>query len=257
MVDVSILEHRIQAPLHAAHAVGLAGPIHTGQSLLVLQRIRVQHLGHHGVVVHAHILAPADDLTDESLGTGQRYPASQVLRLCAPTQFKRVDQPQVDVRRQSGVIDDVLAEFHGIFVRTELHQPMGEKIVGQLPCIALGHRHRKPVGATHVAGEMFIHILDDLQGQRIGLALGHIRQLHTLGQGLSVVLVEIPLAAYRLAAIHQDAGLTAHVAVEVLHAIGAAFHFVQIHRRVDDVQRISEYNNIIWQFLSQFLDVNL
>ena len=35
---------------------------------------------------------------------------------------------------------------------------------------------------------------------------------------LAVIRIEIPLAADRLVAVHQQAGLAAHVAVEILHA---------------------------------------
>ena len=83
-------------------------------------------------------------------------------------------------------------------------------------------RHRPAEGReiAEMVGEALPHKRHDVarHGVRFeALALGGRK---ACGQGLAVFLVEIPLAALGLVALHQQPRLAAHLAIEELHAIG-------------------------------------
>ena len=116
------------------------------------------------------------------------------------------------------MVEELLPRQHRILVIAEMRQcglqEMRECRLG------IGAGGGKPEGfeRPEMVGKTCLDQINHLAGDRIGGKAQRLRHQKVALRGLAVVMVEIPLAAFRLLAVHQQPGLAAHLAVEILHA---------------------------------------
>ena len=183
-----------------------------------LQRVRLAQIGHQVPVNAAYVLAPAKQLADETLHTGQRDLPIAIRLLGARDHLARMQQPHVDGGRENRVEHVGMPMLHGVLVRAELRQPLRDETLQHRLGIFARDRQREAVHASPTA----CPARDALHDRACRLIR---RKRHALGHGLAlrpclpVLRIEIPVAARRLAVgLHQDVVLAAHLAVEELHA---------------------------------------
>ena len=170
----------------------------------------------------AYIFAPTQDLPDEPLHGVQRRVACAKGAFGRNTNFARDQQAAVEIGRDDGVIEKGLAHLHGVLIITIKRQASADEMVQRLQRIRPRHRPAEGREIAEMVGEALAHERHDFarDGVRFeALALGRRK---AGGQGLAVLLVEIPLAALGLVALHQEARFAAHLPIEELHAIGFA-----------------------------------
>ena len=66
MVGIGLVPGLLHRPRDAAH-VGVGGPVEAGQLALVVQSVAAGVAGSFAEVDAAHVFAPADDLTNDTL----------------------------------------------------------------------------------------------------------------------------------------------------------------------------------------------
>ena len=169
------------------------------------------------------VLPPADHLADVALDAVQRRPTLAVRLLGGVHGFERVEQAEVHRRRQGAVRHPRVGPQHRVLSGAEVGEPVLDEVLE--PGQRLEPRHRRPARRV-VADEAHepvalppVEVLPDL---RVDVVLP--RQpglLETerapLRRRLAVVVVEVPLPADRLVAVHEQAEAHPLPPVEVLH----------------------------------------
>ena len=165
------------------------------------------------------VLAPADDLTDEPLARLHRDGAVHVPGQDGSDDLAGMQQAQVQVGAQQGVVRRPGVRWHRVLVGTEAGEGVLDE-VNQLPEGAGPRRRPRPVGsrAGHRQSPALdvrpdglidrVHLMSEDRGPRVG----------TLGRRQAVVGVEAPSAADGAVPVHQDAQASALPAVEGVHA---------------------------------------
>ena len=203
--------------------VGGAGPVPVRQVLVGTERVALQVAGHLRPVDAAHVLAPAEDLAHEALDAGQGCLARVVGRRGRRHHLARIQQLQVQCRRQVGVVKPRIARPHRILVTAKQRQALLHEGLQCLQRVRTRHRPREAVEAARMLRKALGHERDHLARQRIGLEAAARRHCARAGstKGLAVLGIEIPLSAERqvlVLRVHQHAMPLALLAVEVLHA---------------------------------------
>ena len=166
-----------------------------------------------------HVLAPAQNLTNETLDGGQRGGAVPVRLFGCRDGVEWVQHPQVQRHRQQRVRHRPVFPQHGVLVAAEQRQPFGDETPQGF--VGLGRCHREQSGPVHP---------DSVEVQRIEVAAylrvdvvfhrtpgrRHVQRRRALRRRLPVVGVEVPSAIHRLIAVHQHPEPAALLAVEVL-----------------------------------------
>ena len=97
----------------------------------------------------------------------------------------------------------------------------GQRVVQEMRLlfqrIFAGDGKPKFLGTAHVAGKARLDDIDDLPRGCIRFEMQWPRHRHVALRWLSVFGIEIPLAAFGLFAVEQNAGLAPHIAIEKLH----------------------------------------
>ena len=139
------------------------------------------------------------------------------------TDMQRIKQSDIDVGRQDSMVQKFLVHQHGVLRFAKLRKSMGKKVIERLfrlfccDCKPEGFNVAKIVRRnTQGHGDALLRDLIKGKARRLR------HQQVTLG-GFPVFRIKIPLSAFGLVAVHQQSGLPAHVAVEVLHAQFLAF----------------------------------
>ena len=168
----------------------------------------------------AHELAPAEELTDEAFGAGERDEA--VTGGCGYVADEVEGQKAAKVEQDGGLgveeLEVVVA--HGVFEGAEVGEEFGE---GELPegvAIGLGAGEIEAVWSdkcAEVVGVGGFDQVEDFRGDGIGREGGRSGDGDLAFVGVAVVGVEGELAADGLGVGHEDAGLLAHFAVEAVH----------------------------------------
>ena len=195
----------------------------------------------------AHVLPPPDELAHEALEAGQRdvLPGVQGVG----QHVARVEQPDVEARRQQRVEDEGVLRGDGVLVGAELGEALLEELPQPRSRLGVGRRPGERVRVTGVVGERPLHPGDrvlhlGVPGARAGaLDRGHRVPLRQL---LAVVLVEGPPAPDRLSGDgHQHVEARALPGVEVLHPgpatprTGAAVEVLgEVVARAQEVRRL-------------------
>ena len=222
---MGVLAGGADAVCEAAH-VGLARPEELGERAVGVQLIRLGEARHGVPVEPAHIFAPADDLADEALDRIQWRAPLAVFGLGGLAQFERVEQTDVQTGREHRVIEIVRPVDHRVLIGAEQREALGEEGLGGLQRLGAGNGPAEGFQIAEVIGEARAHQFDHLLRDAIGDEFGRKRRFHlrapVLWRRLAVVGIEVPDAAGGShvsfgIALHQEAGLAAHCAVEILH----------------------------------------
>ena len=164
----------------------------------------------------ADVFAPADDLADEPLGGVDRHVPGSPCVFRGLADLHRIEQADVDRGGEVRVPQVALPLHHRILVIAELRQGVFDEM------------RQRPAGLSRVGGkgegaeraevvgkaglDKIEHLFDRLvrrepHGRGVDLARG----------GFAVVVVVVPLVAGGLVAVHHQAGLASHLAIEILH----------------------------------------
>ena len=198
--------------------VGLGGPVEVRQRPVGPEEILFHVARHLQPVDAAHVFAPADDLADEAFGCVQGRPAGVVLVRNPPADRQRVEKTGVDVEGENGMIEEAFSFQHCILVVAEEGEGMLDEVLQGRFGLHFGDGEPEGVQIAEVIAEARVDEVQDVLRDRIGFDLVGLRQ-EEIGLGrLAVLGIEIPLSAFRLAAIHQQPGLAPHVPIEELHA---------------------------------------
>ena len=216
-MGVGLLPRLRHRRLHAGHA-GVAAPVEIRQRARVAEKVAALVARHLEPIDAADILAPADDLADEALRRVERHRAGAPRGLDLAADAERVEQADVQILRDDGMIEEGFARQHRILVVAELRQRALHE--GGERRFRVGARDGEPERRqiAEVPAEAGLDQRQHLPGDGIGCALPGARHEQVSGRGLPVVGVEIPLAARRLVAVHQQSRPAPHVAVEMFQA---------------------------------------
>ena len=216
VVRVAVAQGLLQRIAQAGH-IGLAGPVPGGQWLVCVERVEFDVGWHLRPVDAAHVLTPTEDLADEALHALQRRPARVVRGLGGLHHFARVQQLEVERRRQQRVVEPGLAWPHRILVAPEVRQAVRDEGFERLQRLLARHRPGEIIEPSRVHREARVDQIDDLSRHSVGLEASRRRHVTwpRRAEGLAVVGIEVPLPADRLAVLHQHAVALAQLAVEV------------------------------------------
>ena len=178
--------------------------------------VGVAVVGHPQPVGAPHVLPPSDHLADEPFGRRNGHIAAAIGGLHGVTHLVGTQQSQVQVRRQQGVGKVPAGRQHGVLVRPEHRQHLGDGVVQPTQRLTTGRgpgairispptRCRQPIEHGAVGGIE----RRDRRG-RPRPAIGW--------RGFPVVGVKVPPVPGRLVTVHEVPQSAALEPVEVLHA---------------------------------------
>ena len=169
------------------------------------------------------VLPPADHLADVALDAVQRRATLPVRPLGGVHRLEGVQQPEVHRRRERAVRHPRVGAEHGVLGRAEVGQAVLDEVLEageRLP----PRRRRPPRGVVADEGDQAVALppVEVLAHLRVDVVLARQPRLlepegAALGRGLAVVVVEVPLPAGRLVAVHEQPEAHPLPAVEVLH----------------------------------------
>ncbi len=167
-----------------------------------------------------HVLAPADDLSDESLDGGQWRIAASVGVFGGLDGVEGVQHAQVQRDRQQRMRHRPVVAHDRVLVAPEGREPeLDEACQRPLRLGGSDGEEARSVGADGIevhGVEIASHLLVDVVLARL-VRRGHVEGGLLLGRRLAVVLVVVPPVADGLVTVHQDAEAAALFAVEILH----------------------------------------
>jgi len=192
--------------------------------VLGTELVRASQRRHRVSVDVAHELPPAEHLPDGTLRGVERHRVVLVVGLLhCLDDLHRVEQADVDTRPQKRVGHRPIVCSHRVLVRAKLGQTLVDELAELPDGLSPGHRPRErpEVGATPGV-ELVGDPVCGPCGQLVSVVVGQGWRLPVLGRKLLVLVVVVPLAADRVAAVHQDARLAAHPPVKGLVAEAVA-----------------------------------
>ena len=138
--------------------------------------------------------------------------------------FERVDEPDVQISGQDRVVEERLAAKHRVLVVTEPWQSVFDEVIQCLKRVGAGNSVAERSKGSDVRRKSCLNQLQHFARDRVRFEFREGRHEQISLRRLPVFGIEIPLAALRSFAIHQQAGFAAHLAIEVFHAqLFAAF----------------------------------
>ncbi len=126
-------------------------------------------------------------------------------------------QAAIERRRQPRMEKEALALHHRILPGAEIGQRRAHEMAERAPCFPGGDRQVECLDRSEMVGEALLDEIKHLARHSIRREAHRVRVDGALAWRLAVLLVEVPDAALGLIPVHQQAGLAAHLAVEMLH----------------------------------------
>ena len=199
---------------------------------------------HGGIVRHlqpvdtTHKFAPAQNLANETLDRVQWRMAGVPGGLGGAHRLAGKQQPGIQIKADMAVIHPRLVRDHRVLIGAEQRQPLGDECVEDgkrlLPCDGKA----EIIEIAEMPGAAFGDEGQHLGGGLVGREGRRLRHGQRQVGRFAIVGVIVPPAADRLAAFHQHVMMTAHLAIEELHAkllaaLGPAFeHAGRAHEPV-------------------------
>ena len=200
--------------------VGFTGPIEWRKGLVGAESIEVEISGHLVPVDATDVFAPAEDLTDEALDTGQGGATFFPGVFGGSDDEARVQEFEVHGGAQARVEKPGFGGPHGVLPVAKFSEAMGDEIVqGDLRFFGRDW----PIEIGEVAwmiGEARVDHVDHLLSDGVGFeAAGmSVKGRAFFAEALAVFTVEVPLATDGFALFDEHGMTLAHLAVEELHA---------------------------------------
>ncbi len=218
MVRVAEVQGLPEGLLQAAH-VCRAAPEPVRQRALRRERIVLTVARHVQPVDAAHVFPPAENLPDETLGTGQGTATGAPARLHGPTQRQRFQQADVEVHGDQAVEQPGRFLGQGVLVGAEAVEGVRQEPLKLRLGLVRGHREAEGIEIAGVVRETVGNQSENLPGGgilRCRRALGH---RFRRPPAAAIIGVVVPLAALGLAIVVQEQAVAAaHLPVEVFHA---------------------------------------
>ena len=117
-------------------------------------------LRHEVPVDAAHILAPANHLPDEPLGSLQGHPSLAPAPLGRGHHIARIEQFQIHAGRQPGVVEPGFTGPDGVLIAAKVGQSVDEKIMQRLAGLPRLHGPVEIGEAAGVCGKAHLHQID-------------------------------------------------------------------------------------------------
>ncbi len=219
VVSVAEAQGLTEGIAEAGH-VGFTGPVEWRKGLVGAEGIEIEITGHLVPVDTADVLAPAEDLTDEALDTGQGGATFFPGVFGGGDDEARVQQLEVHGGAEAGVEKPGFGGPHGVLPVAKFSEAMGDEIVqGDLRFFGGDW----PIEIGEVAwmiGEARVDHVDHLLSDGVGFeAAGmSVKGRAFFAEALAVFAVEVPLATDGFALFDEHGMTLAHLAVEELHA---------------------------------------
>ena len=116
------------------------------------------------------------------------------------------------------MIQELLPCQHRVLIIAKLGQRAFQEMRERSLCI--GARYAKPewTQRAEIIAKARLDQIEHILRDRIRHKAQRLRHHQVARGGFAVIMIEIPLPAYRLIAVHQNIGFAPHIAVEKLHA---------------------------------------
>ena len=249
-----VFARRANAVCHAPH-VGFAGPVKLGKGALGVQCVAALQFWHEVPVEAADILAPTNDLADEAFNRIERRIVFFIGLLRTLAQFQRVEQAQVDARRQHGVVEIVRPVHHRVLIRAEFLDPFCEEGIGGFLCLRARNGPFEVLQRSKVIAKLAFDQFDHFACNFVRFEFRPCGRVHADFGRLAVFLVEIPFTADRLAvAAHEKTGFLAHFAIEIFHRqmLATLGPFLEFGMRAKETvigQNLDVTDELVWPFV--------
>ena len=218
VMGVAELERLAEDVREAGH-LRIPRPEEGGQRAVGAERVLLEVLRHAEPVDPADELPPAEDLPHEPLDRLNRRSARAPCRFRPTQDLPRVEELQVHRGGEARVEEERLAGPHRVLEAAEGGEAVREEVVEGTQGRRAGHRPIEAVEAPGVRGEAPGNEIEDLARRRVGSAgEGRAHRPGSPGaKARAVRRVEVEGASRGALALHQEAGLPPHLAVEELH----------------------------------------
>ena len=169
------------------------------------------------------VVPPADHLADETLDRSQGCSPVVVRPLGRPCHLDRLQQPQIQRHRQQRVGHPAVLGHDRVLVPTEVRQPVPDEVgQGRQRLRARGREQPRTVLTEELTPSPSSRSRSSRTAASMSSSPGHTGSgspsvRSALRRRLAVLGVEVPPAADRFSAVHQQPDPAPVVAVEVLH----------------------------------------